>query len=196
MERYPSRGAPLNPAVTGGVCSPEKTLSFRHSSIVLWLIAFSRYGSHLPGDARGSFDHARKGERVFQPPNARPAEDHRRHLRQSPEREAIAHGSSSLFMCERTMFTECSRRRLRRFACCTTGRLTQPRWTVSRGRTEEAPTELRRRRAWRALYGMWWKGKQTSEPRRLPAGLGGRTSGRTRRSAPLQVLKRSSISTW
>jgi REP element-mobilizing transposase RayT len=33
------------------------------------LLTFSCYGSHLPGDARGSFDHVRQGERKFLPPN-------------------------------------------------------------------------------------------------------------------------------
>src|SRR5579883_894267 len=32
-------------------------------------ITFSTYGSHLPGDARGSYDHLREGSRKFIPPN-------------------------------------------------------------------------------------------------------------------------------
>ena len=33
-----------------------------------YLVTFGTYGSHLPGDARGSFDHVRLGERRFFPP--------------------------------------------------------------------------------------------------------------------------------
>jgi REP element-mobilizing transposase RayT len=36
---------------------------------VIRLLTFSCYGSHLPGDPRGSFDHVRNGERKFLPPN-------------------------------------------------------------------------------------------------------------------------------
>ena len=46
---------------------------------MLYFITFSTYGSHLPGDARGSFDHVRQGSRKFIPPN-RGLEAYRRKL--------------------------------------------------------------------------------------------------------------------
>jgi len=65
------------------------------------LVTFSCYGSHLPGDDRGSFDHLRRGERRFILPNAALEDDCRRRMRQPPcvlatsaaratERDAIA----------------------------------------------------------------------------------------------------------
>src|SRR5581483_9968184 len=45
---------------------------------------FTCYGSHLPGDCRGSFDHVRRGNRRFLPPNAALEDYHRDHLRQAP----------------------------------------------------------------------------------------------------------------
>jgi len=35
---------------------------------MVWLVSISCYGSHLPGDARGSYDHVRQGERGYIPP--------------------------------------------------------------------------------------------------------------------------------
>jgi REP element-mobilizing transposase RayT len=48
------------------------------------LVTFSCYGSHLPGDDRGSFDHLRRGERRFMVPNAAFEDDCRRRMRQPP----------------------------------------------------------------------------------------------------------------
>lgn len=36
---------------------------------MVFLITFTTYGTHLPGDARGSFDHVRNGNRRFIGPN-------------------------------------------------------------------------------------------------------------------------------
>ncbi len=36
--------------------------------MMTWLITISCYGSHLPGDSRGSFDHVRNGDHRFMPP--------------------------------------------------------------------------------------------------------------------------------
>ena len=36
---------------------------------MVWLVTFTCYGTHLPGDPRGSRDHVRQGERRFIPPN-------------------------------------------------------------------------------------------------------------------------------
>jgi hypothetical protein len=48
------------------------------------MVKFSCYGSHLPGDNRGSFDHVGSGERRFVFPNAGLERDRRRRMRQSP----------------------------------------------------------------------------------------------------------------
>ena len=42
------------------------------------------YGSHLPGDSQGSFDHVRDGERRFIAPNAALERYHREHMKQPP----------------------------------------------------------------------------------------------------------------
>jgi REP element-mobilizing transposase RayT len=51
---------------------------------MLYLLTFTCYGSHLPGDARGSFDHLRRGER--RPIDANPGLEayRRRSTRQAP----------------------------------------------------------------------------------------------------------------
>ena len=41
----------------------------QHNLCMVRLLTFTCYGCHLPGDIRGSFDHARNGERRFLPPN-------------------------------------------------------------------------------------------------------------------------------
>jgi REP element-mobilizing transposase RayT len=48
------------------------------------LVTFSCYGSHLPGDDWGSFDHLRRGERRFILPTAALEDDCRRRMRQPP----------------------------------------------------------------------------------------------------------------
>jgi REP element-mobilizing transposase RayT len=51
---------------------------------VLYLITFTCYGTHLPGDARGSFDHVRAAGRCSLPADAKNEAYHRRHLRAKP----------------------------------------------------------------------------------------------------------------
>ena len=51
---------------------------------MLYLLTFSCYGTHLPGDARGSSDHVRQGTHEFIPPSLGLETYHRRHLRQKP----------------------------------------------------------------------------------------------------------------
>ena len=51
---------------------------------MLYLLTFSCYGSHLPGDARGSADHARCGERRPLAPNPYLEAYRRRQMRQAP----------------------------------------------------------------------------------------------------------------
>ncbi|HEY7333732.1 MAG TPA: hypothetical protein VH639_02535 [Bryobacteraceae bacterium] len=48
------------------------------------LVTFSCYGSHVPGDRRGSFDHIRNGERRFVWPNAGLEQDRRGRMRGQP----------------------------------------------------------------------------------------------------------------
>jgi hypothetical protein len=47
-------------------------------------ITFTCYGTHLPGDPSGSFDHIRDGERRFIPPRRALEKYHEQHLRQAP----------------------------------------------------------------------------------------------------------------
>lgn len=51
---------------------------------MVYLVTFTTYGTHLPGDARGSFDHVRRGEHRFLAPNAVYEKYHRSHMRQAP----------------------------------------------------------------------------------------------------------------
>ena len=51
---------------------------------MLYLLTFTCYGSHLPGDARGSFDHVRGGERCPLAPNPGLEAFRRRNMRQTP----------------------------------------------------------------------------------------------------------------
>ena len=51
---------------------------------MLYLVTFSCYGCHLPGDARGSFDHVRNGEHRLRPPHPGLEESCRRSLRHEP----------------------------------------------------------------------------------------------------------------
>jgi REP element-mobilizing transposase RayT len=55
-------------------------MPFPHKFIVVFLLTFSCYGTHLPGDPRGSFDHVRKGERRFLAPNKGLQEFHRKRM--------------------------------------------------------------------------------------------------------------------
>jgi len=50
---------------------------------VLYLVTFTCYGSRLPGDDRGSFDHVRQGERRLLPPNPGLESYARRTMRQA-----------------------------------------------------------------------------------------------------------------
>jgi REP element-mobilizing transposase RayT len=51
---------------------------------VVSIVTFSCYGSHLPGDSRGSFDHVRRGERRLVFPSAGLEQDRRQRMRQPP----------------------------------------------------------------------------------------------------------------
>jgi len=50
---------------------------------MVFLLTFSTYGTHLPGDARGSFDHVRGGHRRFLDPNTAFERWNRLHSRQA-----------------------------------------------------------------------------------------------------------------
>jgi hypothetical protein len=49
---------------------------------MMFLVTMSCYGARLPGDARGSFDHIRQGERRPLAPNPARVEYHQREMRQ------------------------------------------------------------------------------------------------------------------
>jgi REP element-mobilizing transposase RayT len=53
---------------------------------VLYLVTFTCYGSHLPGDARNSFDHVRRGQRRVLRPNPGLESYARRVMRQAEYR--------------------------------------------------------------------------------------------------------------
>jgi hypothetical protein len=65
---------PTASTVRGSCCGlvawqPETNHSVSPPFLVLYLLTFACYGSHLPGDARGSFDHVRRGEHCRLAPN-------------------------------------------------------------------------------------------------------------------------------
>lgn len=51
---------------------------------MLYFLTFTCYGSHLPGDSRGSLDHVRQGESRFIAPNSGLEGHRRRSMRQDP----------------------------------------------------------------------------------------------------------------
>ena len=69
------------PVTAGFTASYEKNSSLR-AQLHVYLITFSCYGTHLPGDATGSYDHVRKGDRRFIAPNQALEQYHRRKMRQ------------------------------------------------------------------------------------------------------------------
>jgi len=51
---------------------------------MIFLMTFTSYGAHLPGDERGSFDHVRAGQRRFVRPNPGLEVYRRKQMRQPP----------------------------------------------------------------------------------------------------------------
>lgn len=68
---FPASFAPDNPARERGGDFYEKNVPRIPLASVTYFITFRCYGTHLPGDARGSFDHVRNGERRYTRPTPR-----------------------------------------------------------------------------------------------------------------------------
>jgi REP element-mobilizing transposase RayT len=75
---------------------PEKNPLAPPQHPLIYLLTFTTYGAYLPGDARGSFDHARAGVSRFIPPNPALERYHRRAmssdsfaLSTAPQRQAV-----------------------------------------------------------------------------------------------------------
>jgi REP element-mobilizing transposase RayT len=83
----PSRGRgfqSVQPRPSGRGKRPEKNGTLPRLLRVLYLVTFTCYGSNLPGDHRGSFDHVRQGERRVLQPNPGLESYARRQMRQAP----------------------------------------------------------------------------------------------------------------
>jgi REP element-mobilizing transposase RayT len=76
--------APAPPVKAGAHINRRENLLSSNDFSVLYLMTFTCYGSHLPGDARGSFDHVRGGERHELAPNPGLESYHRHRMLESP----------------------------------------------------------------------------------------------------------------
>lgn len=82
VQPAPVQPAGSAPPVRAGFKTLRKPVFSPTHSSVLYLVTFTCYGSHLPGDPRGSFDHMRAGGRRFLPASRNLESYHRRRMRQ------------------------------------------------------------------------------------------------------------------